>query len=83
MVAVAMSCDYPNLVASPLQRNGLPFKVVSLNLDGAIAKSWGNVQVTPTTFVIDTRGRNVKRFLGEPGVAELHAVLEKALAEPT
>lgn len=81
MVAVAMSYDHPNLVAGFVQKNALPFRV-ALDLDGEIAKQWGNVQLTPTTFVIDRRGRIVKQYLGEPGVEELHAVLDKALADP-
>ena len=81
MVAVAMSYDHPNLVADYVHKNGLPFRV-ALDPDGQIAKQWGNVQVTPTTFVIDRRGRIVKRYLGEPTAAELHAVLDKALADP-
>ena len=81
MVAVAMSYDHPNLVAAYAQNAGLPFKV-ALDLDGAIAKSWGNVQATPTTFVVDRRGHILKQYVGEPSVTELHVVLEKALAEP-
>ncbi len=81
MVAVAMSYDHPNLVADYVKRTGLPFRV-ALDLDGAVARAWGNVQVTPTTFVIDRRGRIVKRYVGEPKAAELHAVVEKALSEP-
>jgi peroxiredoxin len=81
MVAVAMSYDHPNLVAGYVTKHSLPFKV-ALDLDGQIAKRWGNVKATPTTFVVDRQGRIVKRFVGEPGASELHAVLEKALAEP-
>jgi peroxiredoxin len=82
MVAVAMSYDHPNLVAGYAQKEALPFKV-ALDLDGGLAKSWGNVQATPTTFVVDRRGRIVRKFQGEPTQGELHAVLEKALAEPS
>ena len=81
MVAVAMSYDHPNLVAGYAQKNALPFRI-ALDLDGSIAKAWGNVQVTPTTFVIDRRGRIVKQYVGEPAIAELHAVLGKALSDP-
>jgi peroxiredoxin len=81
MVAVAMSYDHPNQVAAYAQENGLPFRV-ALDTDGAIARQWGNVQLTPTTFVVDRRGRIVKQYLGEPKVEELHAILDKALAEP-
>src|SRR4051812_9247390 len=81
MVAVAMSYDHPNLVAGYVQKQGLPFKV-ALDLDGGLARSWGNVQATPTSFVVDRRGLIIKRYVGEPTAAELHAVLEKALADP-
>lgn len=81
MVAVAMSYDHPNLVVDYVQKNALPFKV-ALDLDGAIAGAWGNVNLTPTTFVLDRRGRIIKRYLGEPAVAELHTLLDKALSEP-
>jgi hypothetical protein len=40
------------------------------------------VRITPTTIILDRRGRIVKRYLGEPGEAELHALLEKTLADP-
>ena len=69
MVAVAMSYDHPNLVADYAQKNRLPFKV-ALDVEGAIAKQWGNVRVTPTTFVVDRRGRIVKQFVGEPTAAD-------------
>jgi len=81
MIAVAMSYDHPNLVADFTQKRGLPFKV-ALDADGAVAKGFGNVNVTPTTFLLDKRGRIVKQYLGEPDWAEFHALVERALAEP-
>ncbi len=47
----------------------------------AVAKSWGDVQLTPTTYVVNTRGEIVKRYVGEPDFAELHKLIEKLLAE--
>jgi peroxiredoxin len=81
MVAVAMSYDHPNLVADFAQQRALPFEV-ALDADGALARSFGNVAATPTTFLIDRRGRIVKRYLGEPDWAEFHALVERALDEP-
>jgi len=81
MVAVAMSYDHPSLVAEFAQKRGLPFKV-ALDTDGAVAKSFGGVRGTPTTFLLDKRGRIVKQYLGEPDWAEFHAHIERALAEP-
>ena len=80
-VAVAMSYDHPNRVAEYAQKNALPFRV-ALDTSGEIAKRFGEVLLTPTTIVLDRRGRIVKQYLGEPDHAELRALLEKALANP-
>ena len=81
-VAVAMSYDPPNRVLDYARKNALPFKV-ALDLSGELARRFGDVQFTPTTFVIDRRGNIVKRYLGEPDFAALHALLESKLAEKT
>jgi peroxiredoxin len=79
-VAVAMSYDPPNYVVRFAEQNGLPFRV-ALDPVGEVAKRFGNVRLTPTTVVIDRRGRVVKKIVGAPDFAELDRVLEKALAE--
>jgi len=81
MVAVAMSYDHPNQVAEFARSRGLPFQV-ALDVDGSIAKSFGDIRVTPTTFVLDKQGRVLKRYLGEPDWAEFHNLLDKALGDP-
>jgi peroxiredoxin len=80
-IAVAMSYDNPNLVADFAQTRALPFQV-ALDADGAVARGFGNVSVTPTTFLLDRRGRIVKRYLGEPDWREFHALVERVLADP-
>jgi peroxiredoxin len=80
-VAVAMSYDHPNAVAEFAQRHGLPFKV-ALDSSGEVARRYGGVAGTPTSFVIDRRGRILKRYLGRPDEAELHALIRRALADP-
>ena len=79
-VAVAMDYDPPNFVLAYAQQKQLPFKV-ALDVDGSVAKSFGNVRLTPTTFIIDKRGRVIKQYLGEPDFAQLHALLEAKLKE--
>jgi len=81
MVAVAMSYDHPNLVADFTQKRALPFKV-ALDTDGAVARGFGDVNVTPTTFLLDRRGRIVKHYVGELDWNEFHALVERVLAEP-
>jgi peroxiredoxin len=78
-VAVAMQYDPPNYVLNYVQTRALPFKV-ALDSGGDLAKSWGNVALTPTTFVIDKNGNIIKRYVGEPAFPALHALLQKALS---
>ena len=54
-IAVAMSYDPPNYVIHYAEKNALPFKV-ALDPVGDIARQFGDVRLTPTTFVIDRRG---------------------------
>lgn len=78
-VAVAMSYDPPNYVLNYAQTRGLPFRV-ALDTQGNAAKSFGDVKLTPTTFVIDKNGNIIKRYVGAPEFAALHQLIEKALA---
>ena len=78
-VAVAMSYDPPNYVLNYTQTRKLPFKV-ALDPQGELAKSFGDVKLTPTTYVIDKEGKIIKRYVGEPEFSQLHRLLEKALA---
>lgn len=80
-IAVAMSYDPPNYVARYSEKNNLPFKV-ALDVQGEIARSFGDIRLTPTTFILDRRGRIIKRYVGEPDFAQLHRVLEDALKQP-
>ena len=78
-VAVAMSYDPPNYVLNYAQTRKLPFKV-ALDPQGELARSFGDVKLTPTTYVIDKEGNIIKRYVGEPEFSQLHKLLEKALA---
>jgi peroxiredoxin len=78
-VAVAMSYDRPDYVLNYAQTRQLPFKV-ALDSGGDLAKQFGDVAMTPTTFVIGKNGEILKRYVGEPEFPSLHALLKKALA---
>ena len=79
-LAVAMSYNPPAYVISFAETRKLPFGV-AIDNTGAIAQSFGKVQLTPTSVLIDKRGRIVKRYVGEPDFAALHVLVEKLLAE--
>ena len=80
-IAVAMSYDPPEYVRNYAQKNGLPF-TVALDTSGEAAKSFEDVRLTPTTFLLDKQGRVVQKYLGAPDFPKLHALLDKLLAEP-
>jgi peroxiredoxin len=80
-LAVAMSYDPPAFVAKFAETRQLPFGV-AIDNTGAVAQAFGQVQMTPTTFLIDKRGEIVKRYVGEPDFAALHGLIEKLLAKP-
>jgi peroxiredoxin len=77
-VAVAMSYDPPNYVMNYAETRQLPFKV-ALDVDGSAAKAYGDVAMTPTTFVIGKDGKILKRYLGAPDFPALHKLLEESL----
>ena len=79
-LAVAMSYDPPAYVVNFAESRKLPFKV-AIDNTGANAKAWGEVKLTPTTYLLNKRGEIVKRYVGTPDFAELHRLIEKLLAE--
>lgn len=79
-IAVAMAYDPPSYVINFAQSRQLPFKV-ALDNTGALARDWGDVKLTPTTYIVNKRGEIVKRYIGPPNFAELHKLIEKLLAE--
>ena len=79
-LAVAMHYDPPASVADYAESRRLPFGVVIDNT-GAIARGFGDVQLTPTSFVLDKRGGIAQRIVGKPDFAALHGLVERLLAE--
>lgn len=78
-IAVAMAYDPPNYVLNFVETRKLPF-TVALDTQGMLAKAFGEVQLTPTTLVVNKQGEILKVYVGEPDFAALHQLLEKALA---
>ncbi|MBW8458143.1 MAG: TlpA family protein disulfide reductase [Thiobacillus sp.] len=79
IVAVAMRYDPPNYVANFARTRQLPFPVV-LDVDGEHARVFGNVQLTPTSFIIGKDGRILEQKLGELDFVRLKALLDKELS---
>lgn len=79
-VAVAMAYDPPSYVVNFVQTRKLPFDV-AIDNTGAVAKAWGEVGITPTSYLVNKRGEIVKRYVGAPNMPELHQLIESLLKE--
>lgn len=78
-IAVAMQYDPPNYVKTYAETRKLPFPVV-IDAQGKIAHAFGDVQLTPTAFLIDKQGHIIKRYLGNYDEQAFLNTVEKALA---
>lgn len=79
-LAVAMSYDPPSYVVNFVETRKLPFKV-AIDNTGAVARAWGDVRLTPTTYIVNKRGEIVKSYVGAPNFEELHRLIETLLAQ--
>lgn len=64
ILAIAMSYDPPNRVIELSKRKNIPY-LVALDITGSAAKAFGDVQVTPGSFLIDVNGNIVQQKSGE------------------
>lgn len=78
-IGVAMQYDPPNYVKNFTETRRLPFPVV-IDAQGKIARAFGDVRLTPTSFLIDKQGHIIKRYLGNYDEKAFMATVEKALA---
>lgn len=79
VVAVAMSYDPPSQVVNYTKKNALPFPVMHDSY-GEMATKFGNVQLTPTSFILDRQGNIVRKVIGEMNFDDLHQLLNARLA---
>lgn len=63
LVAVAMPYDPPNQVLEMAQARKFPFPV-ALDISGEAVAAFGDIKGTPTTYLLDSEGRLVKRYIG-------------------
>jgi peroxiredoxin len=63
VIAIAMNYDPPNRVVEFVQQRAIPYDIV-LDLRGNYAQAFDTVEVTPTTFLIDSQGKIIWQKLG-------------------
>ncbi len=78
IIAVAMPYDPPSYVVNFTQTRQLPFPV-ALDAKGEHVKAFGNIQLTPTSFIIGKRGQILEQKIGELDFVKLKALLDREL----
>lgn len=78
LIAVAMAYDSPDAVKNFVRDRGLPFPVV-LDSTGALARSFNDTIVVPTTFVINRNGTLVSSTRGALDFSKLRRYLDASL----
>ena len=77
-LAIAMSYDPPMYVMDFSQTRQLPFRV-AMDLNGQTSKKFGDVELTPTSFLINKQGHILKKYEGEPNWNELRKLIQESL----
>ncbi len=78
MIAIAMAYDPPSQVLSFAQREGLPY-AVALDVEGKAARAFGDVAVTPTSFLIAADGYILHHQVGALNIHDLRAQISTLL----
>lgn len=78
IIAVAMPYDPPAQVLNYVTQKKLPFPVMH---DGfsEVTKKFGNVDLTPTTFIFDKQGKLLQRTIGALDFVKLNQLLSAKL----
>ncbi len=78
-IAVAMQYDPVGYVENFTTSRQLPFPV-AIDSKGEIAKAFGDIQLTPTSILIDKQGNIIKRYLGNYDETAFLNTVTEALA---
>ena len=78
LIAVAMPYDPASQVNQFATTYKLPFPV-ALDSTGILSHQFGDINLTPTTFLYDKEGKQIQRYVGTLDFAKLQSFLKKEL----
>lgn len=64
IIGIAMPYDRPDYIMEMVKRKKVPYRI-AFDLQGEAIRAFGNVSLTPTTFLIDDKGKIIKKKIGE------------------
>ncbi len=79
IIGIAMSYDPPNQVVALTKAKNIPYSI-ALDLNDNAAKAFGDVRLTPTSFLIAPDGRVVHQKIGELDMVKLRTRVISMLA---
>jgi len=80
IIGIAMPYDRPDYIMEMVKRKKLPYQI-AYDLQSEAVKAFGNISLTPTTFLIDTQGKVVKKKIGEFDMASWKKRIELILSK--
>lgn len=78
IIAIAMNYDPPSHVTELVKRRKLPY-IVTMDVDSSASRAFGDIQLTPTSFLISPDGRIVMKKIGEMDMVSVTAKIEAML----
>lgn len=78
IIGVSMNYDPPDQVQALQDKRQLPYPL-TMDLDSRFSQAFGDVQLTPTSFLIAPDGRIVIHKIGELDMARLEATVRNLL----
>jgi peroxiredoxin len=72
LIGVAMAYDPPGQVKEMIKLRQIPY-TIALDSTGDAARAFGDVKLTPTSFLIDPQGRIVQQRLGEMDMPQIRS----------
>lgn len=79
LIGVAMAYDPPNRVLELASQRRLPYSI-ALDLDSSLASAFGDVKLTPTSFLIAPDGKIIRHKVGEMDIIDLRQRIEDLLS---
>ena len=71
IIGIAMAYDPPNQVLAMSKARNIPYPI-ALDINANAAQAFGDVRLTPTSFLIAPDGRIVYQKIGEMNMEKLH-----------
>jgi peroxiredoxin len=81
IIGIAMPYDPPNRVLELTEKKAIPYPI-ALDIEGVASKAFGNINATPTSFLIDSLGNIIQQKTGEMDIEQLRIKIIKLLQTP-